>query len=181
MTIGLAVTREGIPVRCCIMPGNQNDASCVDQVQKDLNDWQLNRVVWIMDRGMTSEENRRLPQRAGGHYILGEKLRGNDLNKEVLSRGGRFKEIKDNLHIKEVIIIQGSSKRRFVIVYNPEQAEYDRKTRERVLEQIRNELEVLGNKQGKVRCRLLTNQSMGRYLKELKNCNLRINLKKVKE
>lgn len=181
VTIGLAVTREGIPVRCWIMPGNQNDASCVDQVQKDLNDWKLNRVVWVMDRGMTSEENRRLLQRAGGHYILGEKLRGNDLNKEVLSRGGRFKEIKDNLHIKEVIITRGSSRRRFVIVYNPEQAEYDRKTRERVLERIRNELKSLGNKQGKARCQLLTNQSMGRYLKELKNGNLRINLKKVKE
>jgi len=181
VTIGLAVTREGIPVRCWIMPGNQNDASCVDQVQKDLNDWKLNRVVWVMDRGMTSEENRRLLQRAGGHYILGEKLRGNDLNKEVLSRGGRFKEIKDNLHIKEVITTQGSSRRRFVIVYNPEQAEYDRKTRERVLERIRNELKSLGNKQGKGRCQLLTNQSMGRYLKELKNGNLRINLKKVKE
>ncbi len=181
VTIGLAVTREGIPVRCWIMPGNQNDASCVDQVQKDLNNWQMNRVVWVMDRGMTSEENRRLLQRAGGHYILGEKLRGNNLNKEVLGRGGRFKEIKDNLHIKEVIITQGSSKRRFVIVYNPEQAEYDRKTRERVLGRIRNELKILKNKQGKARCRLLTNQSMGRYLKELKNGNLRINLKKVKE
>ena len=181
VTIGLAVTREGIPIRCWVLPGNQHDATCVDQVQKDLNDWQLNRVVWVMDRGMSSEENRRLLQRAGGHYILGEKLRGNDLNREVLSRGGRFREIEDNLQIKEVVVTQGSSKRRFVIVYNPEQAEYDRQTRERVLERLRGELQALGSRQGKAKCRLLNNQPMGRYLKELKNGNLKINLVKVKE
>jgi transposase len=177
VTIGLAVTREGIPIRCWVLPGNQHDATCVDQVQKDLNDWQLNRVIWVMDRGMTSEENRRLLQRAGGHYILGEKLRGNELNREVLSRGGRFKEIEDNLHIKEVI----AKDRRFVIAYNPEQAEYDRQTRQRVLERLRNELQALGSRQGKAKCRLLNNQSMGRYLKELKNGNLKINLAKIKE
>ena len=181
VTIGLAVTREGIPIRCWVLPGNQHDAKCVDQVQKDLNDWQLNRVIWVMDRGMTSDENRRLLQRAGGHYILGEKLRGNELNREVLGRGGRFKEIEDNLQIKEVMVSQGSKNRRFVIVYNPEQAEYDRQTRERVLARLRNELEALGPKQGKAKCRLLNNQSMGRYLKELKNGNLKINQAKVKE
>ncbi len=46
VTIGLAVTREGIPVRCWVLPGNQNDAKCVDQVQKDLNDWKLGNVIW---------------------------------------------------------------------------------------------------------------------------------------
>ena len=44
VTIGLAVTREGIPVRCWVLPGNQSDAKCVDQVQKDLNSWKLGRV-----------------------------------------------------------------------------------------------------------------------------------------
>ncbi len=41
VTIGLAVTRECIPVRCWVLPGNQNDAKCVEQIQKDMNDWRL--------------------------------------------------------------------------------------------------------------------------------------------
>jgi len=49
-----------------------------------------------------------------------------------------------------------------------------------VLERLRNELEALGSKQGKAKCRLLNNQSMGRYLKELKNGNLKINQAKIK-
>ncbi|RLB95528.1 MAG: IS1634 family transposase [Deltaproteobacteria bacterium] len=64
VTIGLAVTREGIPVRCWVLPGNQHDAQSVDQIQKDLNNWNPCRVVWVMDSGMAREENRRILQRA---------------------------------------------------------------------------------------------------------------------
>jgi transposase len=185
VTIGLAVTREGIPVRCWVLPGNQNDAKCVDQVQKDLNDWKLGNVIWAMDRGMTSEENRRNLQRAGGQYILGEKLRGTNINEEALNRGGRFKVIKGNLHIKEVFVGEGSGRRRFVIAYNPEQAEHDKHVREKNLERINAELETLGKQSGKTMLKskyaLLAHRSMGRYLKELKSGCLKIDKAKVKQ
>jgi transposase len=185
VTIGLAITREGIPVRCWVMPGNQNDAKCVNQVQKDLNDWKLGRVVWVMDRGMTSDENRRILQRAGGQYILGEKLRGTKINEEALSQGGRFKVLRDNLHLKEVTVGKGIGRRRFVIVYNSEEARHDQKTRERVLERIRSELKVIDGldkaKQNKAKYLLLAHRSMGRYLKEQKNGKLRIDKAKIKQ
>lgn len=184
VTIGLAVTREGIPVRCWVLPGNQNDAKCVDQVQKDLNDWKLGNVIWAMDRGMTSEENRRNLQRAGGQYILGEKLRGTNINEEALNRGGRFKVIRKNLHIKEVFVGEGSGRRRFVIAYNPEQAEHDKHIREKNLERIDVELTALNKKSGKAFLKakyvLLAHRSMGRYLKELKSGKLKIDRAKVK-
>ena len=184
VTIGLAVTREGIPVRCWVLPGNQHDAKCVDQVQKDLNNWKLNRVVWVMDRGMSSDDNRRILQRAGGHYILGEKLSGTEINEEALGRGGRFKLLRDNLHIKEVSVGKGTGRRRFVIVYNPEQAEHDKHTRNRVLERIGAELTALKalrkEKQDKAKYLLLTHRSMGRYLKEQKSGKLRIDKAKIR-
>lgn len=185
VTIGLAVTREGIPVRCWVMPGNQHDAKCVDQVQKDLNNWKLGRVVWAMDRGMTSEENRRILQRAGGQYILGEKLSGTKANEEALNRGGRFKVLNDNLHIKEVFVGEGTGRRRFIIAYNPQQAKHDCHTREKVLKRIGAELAAIDklakDKQAKAKYHLLTHKSMGRYLKEQKNGKLRIDKSKVKQ
>lgn len=185
VTIGLAVTREGIPVRCWVLPGNQNDAKCVDQVQKDLNDWKLGNVIWAMDRGMTSEENRRNLQRAGGQYILGEKLRGTNINEEALNRGGRFKIIRDNLHIKEVFVGEGSGRRRFVIAYNPEQAEHDKHVRKKNLERIEAELEALNKRSGKALLKtkyaLLAHRSMGRYLKELKSGKLKVDKAKIKQ
>ena len=185
VTIGLAVTREGIPVRCWVLPGNQNDAKCVDTVQKDLNEWRLGNVIWAMDRGMTSEENRKNLQRAGGQYILGEKLRGPNINEEALNRGGRFKKVNDNLHIKEVFVGEGSGRRRFVIAYNPEQAEHDKHVRERNLERIEAELAALNKRSGKTYLKfkyaLLAHRSMGRYLKELKSGKLKVDKAKVRQ
>ena len=182
VTIGLAVTREGIPVRCWVLPGNQHDSQCVDQVQKDLNRWNLGRVVWVMDRGMASEQNQRLLQRAGGQYILGEKLSGNRLNEMALAHPGRFKVIADNLHIKEVFVGEGTGRRRYVIAYNPQQAELDRINREQILERLSCELQVLNRKhKTKAQCKLVLHRSMGRYVKELKTGKLKIDQAKVKQ
>ena len=182
VTIGLAVTREGIPVRCWVLPGNQHDSQCVDQVQKDLNSWNLGRVVWVMDRGMSSEQNQRFLQRAGGQYILGEKLSGNHLNEMALAHPGRFKVIADNLHIKEVFVGEGTGRRRYVIAYNPQQAELDRINREQIIERLSCELEVLNRKnKTKAQCKLLLHRSMGRYVKELKSGKLKIDKAKVKQ
>jgi hypothetical protein len=182
VTVGLAVTREGIPVRCWVLPGNQHDSQSVAQVQQDLNNWKLGRVVWVMDRGMTSDENRRILQKAGGQYILGEKLRGNHMSEMALRQPGRFKVITDNLHVKQVYVGEGTGRRRYVIAYNPQQAEADRITREQNLDRLRCELEVINTKKRKKpQCRLLLHPSMGRYVKELKSGKLKIDIAKVKQ
>jgi Transposase DDE domain len=182
VTVGLAVTREGIPVRCWVLPGNQHDSQSVAQVQQDLNHWKLGRVVWVMDRGMTSDENRRILQKAGGQYILGEKLRGTHMSEMALRQPGRFKVIADNLHAKQVYVGEGTGRRRYVIASNPQQAEADRITREQNLDRLRCELEVINTKKRKKpHCRLLLHPSRGRYVKELKSGKLKIDLAKVKQ
>ena len=72
IVIGMAVTREGIPIRVWCWPGNASDTELIREVKDDLRAWKLSRVVWVADRGFQSAENRRYLQRAGGHYILGE-------------------------------------------------------------------------------------------------------------
>jgi transposase len=182
VTIGLAVTREGIPVRCWVLPGNQHDAKSVEQIQQDLNSWKLGRVVWVMDRGMASEDNRRILQKAGGQFILGEKLRGNQLSEEALNRAGRFKVVNEKVHIKEVVMKEGSLNRRYVIVYNPEQAKHDRIIRDQLLERLQCELEQLNARRStKAKCEVLLHPSMKRYVKELKSGKLRIDKAKVKQ
>ena len=48
---GLAVTREGIPVRVWCWPGNTNDMSVITEVKDDLRGWRLGRVVTVVDLG----------------------------------------------------------------------------------------------------------------------------------
>jgi hypothetical protein len=126
VVIGFAVTRDGIPVRCWVWPGNTVDVKLVDEVKRDLNAWKLGRVVMVMDTGFNSEANRRTLQGAGDAYILGERMRLGPSGSlpEALKRPGRYKVLDSGLRIKQVTINEGSvAARRFIVVHNPEQAE----------------------------------------------------------
>jgi transposase len=46
VVIGLAVTREGIPVRVWVWPGNTNDQPVVSEVKSDLVGWRLGRAIY---------------------------------------------------------------------------------------------------------------------------------------
>ena len=186
VVIGLAVTKEGIPVKCWIMPGNMSDMKTVETVKNDLAGWKLSRCVWVMDRGMSSEENRLILQKAGGHYIVGEKLRDNqEIHREVLAKRGRFATIRENLEIKEVTIGDGEKRRRFILVHNPEEAKKDQATREKTLKKIEEALKSIKDQAGpghkKSVCALLSHRSMGRYLRQLKTGRIKIDKGKIKE
>ncbi len=169
VVVGLAVTREGIPVRCWVFPGNSSDQVLVRQVKDDLRTWKLNRVLWVLDTGFASEENRRYLQRAGGHYILGEKLRAGRANLEALARPGRYRQVRDNLEVKEVWVGEGETRRRFVVCRNPHEAARDAARREQALARIAEELAALERKRTAddrrdAEALLLAHPSMGRYL-----------------
>ena len=66
VVIGMAVTRDGIPVRVWCWPGNTADSALIRQVKDDMRDWSLSRIVWVADRGFTSAENRRYLRKGGG-------------------------------------------------------------------------------------------------------------------
>jgi hypothetical protein len=120
VVIGMAVTRTGIPIRAWCWPGNQADQPLIRQVKDDLREWKLSRVVWVADRGFQSAENRRYLQRAGGHYIIGEKLRGESAEaKGALARQGRYRTVAGNLEVKEVRVDDGTMRDRFVICRKP--------------------------------------------------------------
>ena len=128
VVIGMAVTRAGIPVRVWCWPGNTTDSALIRQAREDMRDWTLARVMWVADRGFSSAQNRRELRRGGGHYIIGEKLRsGSAEATAALSRQGRYQHVRDNLQVKEVRIAEDE---RFVICFNPEQAERDAALRE---------------------------------------------------
>ena len=133
--VGMAVTRDGIPVRVWSWPGDTGDSGLIRQVKQDLRGWALSKVIWVADRGFTSRKNRRALMQGGGGYIIGEKLRtGSEEVKAVLSRQGRYKTVRDNLQAKEVRL--GDDSDRFIICYNPDQAERDAAIRARLVAQL---------------------------------------------
>jgi len=163
--IGLAVTRDGIPVRCWVWPGNTADISVVEQVKKDLVGWKLGRVITVLDRGFNSEDNLRYLQRAGGHYIAGEKLRsGKENTAEALKRAGRYQTVRDNLEVKEIIVGNGEARERYILVRNPEEAARDKARREKIIKELEEQLPHIKT-HAKAVCELMAHPVYGRYLK----------------
>jgi hypothetical protein len=176
VVIGMAVTRAGIPVRVWCWPGNTTDSALIRQAREDMRDWTLARVMWVADRGFSSKENRRELRRGGGHYIIGEKLRsGSAQATAALSRQGRYQHVRDNLQVKEVRIAEDE---RFVICFNPEQADRDAALREVMLGKlaalIADTDRLTPTKRAELRGRISTMPGLNRFLRVTPKGLLRI-------
>ena len=176
------VTRDGIPVRVWCWPGNTADSKLIRQVKDDMRDWTLSKIVWVADRGFSSERNRRYLRQGDHAYIIGEKLRSDSVEiKAALSRQGRYTEIAENMRIKEVKV---SETERFVICHNPDAAQRDAHIREQLLAQLdeliagSDKLPVM--KRGELRGRISTKPGLNRYLRVTPGGLLRIDKAKIK-
>jgi DDE family transposase len=137
VVIAMAVTRDGIPVRCWTFPGDTADTAIIRRIKDDLGGWGLRRLVWVADRGFASAANRAYLTRGGGHYIHAEKLRHTNTEATAaLARPGRYRTVADHLRVKEVHVNprdvdgeDGARTQRFVVCHNPEAAERDRQVR----------------------------------------------------
>jgi hypothetical protein len=119
IVIGMAITRDGIPVRAWCWPGNTSDSALIRQVKDDMRDWSLGRVIWVADRGVLLGRNRRNLQAGADGYLIGEKLRSDSpLVKAALSRQGRYQQVAGNMQVKEVRLEDAGD--RFIICYNPD-------------------------------------------------------------
>ena len=191
--IGLAVTREGIPVRVWVWPGNTNDMSVLKEVKDDMRGWRLGRVVTVVDRGFSSDENLRYLTRAGGHWIAGERMRdGSPDAQAALSRPGRYQAVRDNLRVKEVHVGEGDASKRFIVCHNPAEADRDKQTRDDTITRLEAELARIAAARAKAKtvkasaahhraeCALRDHVTLGRYVRQTKTGRLLIDRAKIK-
>ncbi|MBI1824198.1 MAG: IS1634 family transposase, partial [Nitrospirae bacterium] len=70
--IALVVTREGFPLGYEVFAGNRTDVTTVDEIVEEMEEryGQAERI-WVMDRGMASEENFEFLNEKGRRYIVG--------------------------------------------------------------------------------------------------------------
>jgi transposase len=193
IVIGLAVTREGIPVRVWVWPGNTNDQTVITQVKDDLRGWRLGRCIWVVDRGFSSDDNLRYLTRGGGHWIAGERMRdGSRDAQEALSRPGRYQTVRDNLRVKDIRLGEGDSAKRFVVCHNPAEAARDQAERDDHLARLQAELDRIQTARAKAKtpkareahsraeCALRDHPTLSRYLRQTSNGRLQIDRAKVK-
>ena len=184
VVVALAVTREGLPVRCWVFPGNATDPKTVEQIKRDLRGWKLSRALFVADAGMNSQENRAELGRACGKYLLATRLASVvEIKQEVLAARGRFKVMDENLHAKEVIIGDGERRRRYIVCYNPKEARRQQQHRAELIQALEQELERHPDKTASAQwaIELLASGRYKRYLTTTKKGKIRIDRAAIRD
>jgi len=70
--IGLVVSREGFPLAYEVFDGNRGDVTTVEEMIERMEEkYGCAQRVWVMDRGMVSEENLEFLRERGARYVVG--------------------------------------------------------------------------------------------------------------
>jgi hypothetical protein len=153
------VNAYGWPVAWEAYPGNTADVvameKMINRLRKRLS---ISDAVVVADRGMISKDIIKLleAKEAPFRYVLGCRMRRQkEVNEEVLSRAGRYRTVRDNLEVKEVMV----EDRRYVVCRNPAQAKKDKASREGLLEKLHKIIKQQGPKA------LIGNKGYARFLK----------------
>jgi transposase len=129
LIIGILMTKEGLPVACEVFPGNTSDLkSFLYIIEKLKEEYEIGKLIWVADRGMVSTDNISKLNELKQEYILGVKMRQFDREKKdkFLSLDGMF-PVRDDLYVKEIVI---PNEGRYIICFNPKEAELEQKKRD---------------------------------------------------
>lgn len=181
VVIALAVTREGVPVRSWIFPGNTPDVTTVKRIKDDLRAMRLGRTLFVGDAGLYSAANLEALAKGAGKYILATPIRRiKEIKDEVLSHPGRYAEIAPNLRAKEVVIGDGERRRRYILCLNEEEADRQKWRRAKLLETLQAELAALKTDHPKRACKLLSSRRFAPYLSQDENARPYLDRDKVR-
>lgn len=183
VVIALAVTREGIPVRSWVFPGNTTDVTTIEKIRSDLRGWKLGRALFVADSGMNSEDNRKELARACGKYLLACRMASvSAIKRQVLGKPGPYSIFADNLQAKEVIVGDGERRIRYILCYNPKEAERQKRHREEIVESLVRELGRHKNMSAANQwaIELLASRRYKRYVSINKAGNIRLDKAKIK-
>ncbi len=184
VVVALAVTADGLPAGSWVFPGNTSDVDTVKRVCEDLRGWNLHRSLFVADSGMNSESNRKELARARGEYLLATRMTSvKEIGEDVLSKKGRYLDIKDNLKAKDVVVGEGMRRRRYILCYNPKEAKRSGKHREQLVELLESELSRHKNRDATAKwdIELPASKRFGRYLATTKGNKIRIDRAKIRE
>jgi len=144
--VGILMTKDGIPVGCEIFPGNTSDLKSFIQVVEKLKErYKIGKLIWVADRGMVSQPNIDKLNELNQEYILGVRMRqfNKEKRQELLSLNKMW-PVRDDLYVKEVKL---KEKGRYIVCYNPKEAEHEFEKRRFFKLHLRNKINKSGTKE----------------------------------
>ncbi len=137
--IGLVVTPEGLPVAYEVFDGNRTDVTTVEEIVAAMRaKYGHERRVWVMDRGMVSEDNLEMLRETGASYLVGTpKSMLKQFECELLADD--WTRMENGVEVKLAIAPDGS-KETFVLCRAPGRIEKERAMRESKVQKMEAEL-----------------------------------------
>lgn len=139
--IGLVVSRCGMPLGYEVFAGNRHDATTMEEIVEtmELRYGRSNRI-WVMDRGMISDEHIAFLQRQGRRYLVGTpKSALKKFEHELLCE--KWETVREGLEVKKCPSPDG--RETFILCRSADRREKEKAMHERFAKRIREGLEKI--------------------------------------
>jgi transposase len=141
--LALVVTREGMPLGYEVFAGNRTDVTTVEEIVETMETrYGLAQRIWVMDRGMTSEDNLDWLRETGRRYLVGTPK--SELKKwaGAIAEARDWRAVRDGIEAKQCVGPDGVET--FVLIRSVERREKERAMHERFARRIEDGLTRLG-------------------------------------
>ena len=163
--IALVVTKEGIPLGYEVFAGNRHDSTTVEEiVEKMETRYGAADRIWVMDRGMVSDENIDFLKQKGRRYIIGTpKSLLKKFERELLS--GDWQKINEGLQVKKCASPDGTEET-FILCRSAARKEKEQAMLERFTGRIEKELQKIqtSGQKGRLKNPAVAERRIGRLL-----------------
>ena len=121
--IGLVVTPEGLPMAYEVFAGNRADVTTLEDIVKLMEGkYGQAQRIWVMDRGIVSEENLEFLRQRKATYLVGtpkSQLRAHEV---ALASEADWQKVREGLTVKLVSRGEGEQSERFILCRSEDRA-----------------------------------------------------------
>lgn len=160
--IALVVTTDGIPVGYEVFAGNRHDSTTVEDIVRAIEKkhGKANRI-WVMDRGMVSEQNLEFVRGRDGRYIVGTpKASLRKFEAELIEKD--WEEVEKGVEVKLVRSPDGEET--FIVARSAERREKEKAIHQRFLDRMESGLQRIRSsiESGRLRDESAAQRRLGR-------------------
>jgi len=139
--IGLVVSRCGMPLGYEVFAGNRHDSTTMEEIVETMERrYGRSNRIWVMDRGMISEEHIEFLQQHGRRYLVGTpKSALKKFEQQLLSQD--WETVREGLEVKKCPSPDG--RETFILCRSTDRREKEKAMHERFAKRIREGLEKI--------------------------------------
>jgi transposase len=162
--IGLVVTEEGIPLGYEVFAGNTHDSKTIPEIVAAMEaKYGQAQRVWVLDRGMVSEDNLKFLRDHDGQYIVGTpKAMLRHFERALLE--SEWQAVQEGVEVK--LVPRSGGAETFVLARSADRREKEKAMHQRFLERLEAGLLKLqvAAERGRLRDPAAANRRLGRLL-----------------